>query len=53
MEKFSAKEIAISELLEDKIIYRVPAYQRAYSWDKDYISNFWNYINDDADSYFL
>jgi len=54
MEKFTADKITISELFTKKdLIYKIPINQREYSWEKEYIDNFWEYLTDIDDNYFL
>lgn len=52
MEKFSADKSTVKELIKTQK-YRIPSYQRPYSWERDYIDNFWSYLTDDSDNYFL
>jgi uncharacterized protein with ParB-like and HNH nuclease domain len=44
-EVIKAEDRKISQFLSDKI-FRVPEYQRNYSWDKDQWEDFWNDIKD-------
>ena len=54
MENFEADKIKISDILDKRDIrYEIPLYQREYSWEKDYIENFWEYLVDEDDNYFL
>jgi uncharacterized protein with ParB-like and HNH nuclease domain len=40
-----AEDRKISQFFHDKV-FRVPEYQRSYSWDKDQWEDFWNDIKD-------
>lgn len=52
MEHFKANKSNVKDLLKFSK-YRIPPYQRPYSWEKDYIDNFWSYLTDESENYFL
>lgn len=46
MNKFKANDISIKKIFEViEEYYFIPAYQRKYTWDKEYIKTYWNDIN--------
>ncbi len=49
---FTAKDKAIGEIFSGQK-YRVPRYQRPYTWNEDHITDFWNDIDAAIGSYFM
>jgi uncharacterized protein with ParB-like and HNH nuclease domain len=50
---FEAKDEKIQDALFESYIFKIPRYQRPYSWTEDEITELWNDINDEENSYFL
>lgn len=50
---FGAEDKNVGELLFGRERYRIPPYQRPYTWEEDQISDFWNDIYNNALSYFI
>lgn len=51
---FEAKDEKVKNILfsgDNK--YKIPRYQRPYSWDYDQVSEFWNDLIENNDPYFL
>ena len=40
METFKAEEKSIRNLFQEKISYKIPSYQRPYSWERDEVEKF-------------
>lgn len=52
--KFQANDKKIKEVLfSHSIKFRIPRYQRPYSWGIDQINEFWNDLNNEKETYFL
>lgn len=50
---FNAKDRLIDEIIFGKNKFRIPRYQRPYSWGSDQVEEFWNDIQGSSDSFFL
>lgn len=57
MSDIEAREIYVKDLLSDKFLFRVPEYQRPFTWDKDNFDNLFEDIRqsmeNDEENYFL
>lgn len=51
--KFEAVDKPIKEVLFSHYKFRVPRFQRPYAWTEDQVSEFWNDLNNEADSFFI
>ena len=51
--KFEARDNRIRDVLFADYAYKVPRYQRPYTWDDDQVSEFWNDLMSDEGSSFL
>ena len=51
--KFMARDTKIRDVLFADYAYKVPRYQRPYTWDDDQVSEFWNDLMSDEGSSFL
>lgn len=51
--KFEAKDSTVTNVLFGNIKYRIPRYQRPYSWTEDQVSEFWNDLVTSTEPYFL
>lgn len=50
---FEANDKVIQDALFQNYIFKIPRYQRPYSWTEDEITEFWNDLNEDNGSFFL
>lgn len=50
---FKAEDKKIEDILFSRHKFRVPRFQRPYTWSTDQIVDFWNDINSSKESYFL
>ena len=51
--RFEAKDTRIRDVLFADYAYRVPRYQRPYTWDDDEVTEFWSDLNLDDGSAFI
>jgi uncharacterized protein with ParB-like and HNH nuclease domain len=51
--KFEARDTKIRDVLFADYAYKIPRYQRPYTWDDDQVSEFWNDLMSDEGSSFL
>jgi hypothetical protein len=49
--KFDAEDKSLHDILFGKEKYKIPRYQRSYSWTKDQVSDLWNDLKDEETSF--
>ena len=50
---FSAEDTTVEAILFSPSRYRIPRYQRSYTWEEDHITDFWSDLNTGTTSYFI
>ena len=50
---FDAKDKRVRDVMFSNYKFRVPRYQRPYAWGEDHISEFWNDLNGNEETYFI
>ncbi len=49
--KFDAEDKSLSDILTGRERYRIPRYQRPYSWNTDQVSDLWNDLKDEEPAF--
>ena len=50
---FEANDRIINDVLFQNYVFKIPRYQRPYTWSEDQLTEFWNDFNEDDESFFL
>lgn len=53
MKRYEAGDCNVETLLNEAARYRVPRYQRPYSWEEDQVQDFWDDLLDEQDTNFI
>lgn len=49
--KFDAEDKSLSDILTGREKYKIPRYQRPYSWTIDYVSDLWNDLKEEEPAF--